>query len=85
MKKRQKLFIGVLALLIIGCWAILAFCIREDLVSRFSLWSSMIVGTAATMISFIALYISYLSFKNENGKDKATIDIETKKTDNSNK
>ena len=69
MKKKQKVFIGVSALLIIGCWAILAFCIREDLVSRFSLWSSMVVGTAATMMSFIALYISYLSFRKENKKD----------------
>ena len=54
---------------IVACWAMLAFFIREDLISRFSLWSSLIVGTAATITSVIALHISYLSFKrNEEAK-----------------
>ena len=79
MKKKQKVFIGILALLIIGCWAVLAFCIREDLVSRLSLWSSMVIGTAAVIIAFIALYISYLAYKKDVNSDKKDASIENRK------
>lgn len=81
MRKKQKIEFGFLSLGIVGCWAILAFYIPEELVSRFSLWSSMVVGTAAIVISFAALYISFLSFRKENNH----IENRNEKTDNSNK
>ena len=85
MKNKHKIIIGFLSIGVVGCWAVLAFCIREELVSRFSLWSSMIVGTAAVIISFIALYISFLSFKKENTKANNSIENRTETMDNSDK
>ena len=69
MDKKTKLLIVVLSISIVAIWAILAFCIAESLISRFSLWSSLIVGTATSITSFLALYISIISFKkNEDAK-----------------
>ena len=79
MKRSQKLFIGILALMIVGCWAILAFFIREDLVERFSLWSSMIVGTATVIIAFVSLYISLVTYKKDVDSNKTNSFIDNKK------
>ena len=75
MNKKQKAVIALLIILIAGCWALLAFFLREDLISRFSLWASLIIGTAATITSVIALYISFLSYKrHEEEKNQKRID-----------
>ncbi len=63
MNKKQSFFILVSSLGIIGCWAIVAFLIKEELIQRFSFWSSLIIGTATTIISVVALGISVLTYR----------------------
>lgn len=63
MKKKQKIEIWVFGILIACCWGVLAFFLSEDLIPRFSLWASLIVGTASTVTSIVALSISVFSLK----------------------
>lgn len=63
MNRKQVIAIAIISILIAACWAVLAFFIREELISRFALWSSLIIGTATAVTSFVALYISFLSYK----------------------
>lgn len=75
MKIQHKILLIVMAFAIVVCWAILAFYLSEDLIPRFSLWASLIIGTAATITSIIALQISILSYKrNEESKMQKQVD-----------
>ena len=67
MKKRIRFFIGliVLSILLIGCWAVLAFGIGEAKVGRFSLFVSLVIGTGSLITSIIAVWISIQSYKRE--------------------
>ena len=75
MKKHYKILIPILAILLIGCWALLAFFVAENLVQRFSLWANLVVGTATTIISILALYVSIISLmKSEESKKQKKIE-----------
>ena len=78
MSKRQKAFIWISSLSIAGCWAILAFFLKEELIPRFSLWASLIVGTATTITSLIALFISALTYRKHEEEKKQKREEEAK-------
>ena len=78
MNNCQKIRLVILILLSAGVWAILAFCLKEDLIPRFSLWASLIVGTATIITSFAALYISIISFKRHNEEKQKKLEEDAK-------
>lgn len=49
----------------IGVWAILAFFLKEELLTRFSLWSNLVFGTGALITSILAIGISIISLRKE--------------------
>ena len=60
---KQKVILWAAISVIALLFGILAFCIDEDYISRFSLWASLLFGTGSLMVSVLALTISIVSFR----------------------
>lgn len=58
MNKKQKLIPIFILVILTGLWAVLSFTIQDSLISRFSLWASLIFGTGSLAVSFVALVVS---------------------------
>ncbi len=75
MKTKDKIILVAYVAGLLTIWGILAFTINEGLIPRVSLWVSLIVGTASTIISVIALLVSVNAYKkNEEEKVKKLIE-----------
>ena len=61
---KQTITLILLIFALIGLWALLAFFLQEDYISRFSLWASLVFGTGSLITAVLALAISIHSFRN---------------------
>ena len=84
MKKFQKILVIVGLFVLAGIWAIVAFGIKEEIISRFSLWADLVVGCGTIMVSVIALMISVSSYKRTEALRKQKITEEADKFINDN-
>lgn len=63
--KKQFIVLISFIFLLIGVWAILAFLLKEELLTRFSLWSNLVFGTGSLITSILAIGISIISLRRE--------------------
>ncbi len=72
--KKQFWTLLLFILLLIGCWAVFAFLIKEESISRVSLWADMVFGTGSIITSCVAIGISVLALRREESLRKQKIE-----------
>ena len=82
--KKQFITIMLFIILLVGVWGILAFFIKEEYVTRFSFWASMVFGTGSIITSVLAIGISVIALRREEFLRRQKIEEEANRFINQN-
>lgn len=78
MNKKQKISITIMLIAMAGCWAGLAFGIKNELVSRFSLWASLVFGCGSIIVALSSMFVSLVALDNSKKECNERISNEAK-------
>lgn len=62
---KQFITLLVFIVILIGLWAVFAFLVKEDYLSRIMLWATLVFGTGTIITSVLAIGISILTIKKD--------------------